>query len=193
MSLDYIHENPKVTMRREAERVRATLTLTGEEGEQAAQHFMDHLTVQDGQVIALYLPIRRELDTIPLVSRLLDAGVKMALPVIDPPKKTMVFREWHPDVPLTLGPYDILVPPADAAILTPDIYVVPLLAFDRRGYRLGYGGGYYDRVLAGHTSAITVGYAYAEQICLFNLPREEHDIPLQFVVTPQQVHDFRNF
>ena len=77
--------------------------------------------------------------------------------------------------------------------LEPDVVIVPLLAFDRRGYRLGQGGGYYDATLAdlrAKKNIIAVGLAYAQQACLFNLPVEEHDQKLDWVVTPQGAQEF---
>lgn len=183
----------KTELRAEAERVRAALILSGEEGEHAAQMFLNTLQPQAGQVVSIYWPIRRELDTFPLIEELHHLGVRTALPVTRTDDKTLDFIPYDGRQTLVPGPYGIPQPTGTPVL--PDIIVLPLLAFDRKGYRLGYGGGHYDRTLAklqqiGH-NVITVGYAYAEQICLFPLPRDDHDWRLDLVITPQNAHDFR--
>ena len=183
----------KSELRLEAERVRAALVLNGNEAEDAAALFMKSFTVHPGQVVALYWPVRRELDPLPLMEELHGKGVVTALPVIVPGQGYLNFVPYDGRHPLTPGPQGI--PQPHGVPVIPQLILVPLLAFDRRGYRLGYGGGHYDRTVAklradGH-NIVTVGYAYAEQICLFPLPSEPHDIRLDLVVTPQHVHDFR--
>ncbi len=183
----------KATIRQEAERVRAALRLTGDEGEKAAQVFLTHFLPQAGHKIALYWPVRRELDTFPLIEELHGLGAETLLPATNTSTGILDFIHYDGRQMLIPGPHGI--PQPQGTPVLPDIMLLPLLAFDRKGYRLGYGGGYYDRTLAkfaeiGH-KVVTVGYAYAEQICLFPLPREDHDIRLDFVVTPQATHDFR--
>lgn len=183
----------KADLRLEAERLRATLVLQGDEAGRAADLFIQTIAPQAGQVVTLYWPVRREIDTFPLIEALHGAGVRTALPVANVQTKMLDFVPYDGRQALTPGPHGI--PQPQGAPVLPDIIVLPLLAFDRRGYRLGYGGGYYDRTLAklqetGH-KVTTVGYAYAEQICLFPLPRLTHDIPLDWVITPQAAHDFR--
>lgn len=186
----------KDDLRAHAHDVRARLPLQGDEGEEAATQFLAAFPPRTGQVVALYRPINLELSTFPLMEQLHQAGVIVALPVIEPSTRTLAFHRWAPDTPMTPGPFGIPAPVADETPLVPEIIVTPLLAFDRRGTRLGTGGGYYDRTIAqlraaGHAPTI-IGYAYAEQICLFPLPREGHDIPLDAVVTPQGVQRFRS-
>ena len=184
----------KQTMRQEAARVRAALHLRGDEAEQAAERALTSLGPVTGQTIAIYIPIRHELDTMPLVDMLIKAGANLALPSLDVQKNTMCFRGWDGTRELIAGPYGIPAPDPQADEVLPDVVIVPLLAFDRRGNRLGYGGGHYDRILASlkaQKDVRAIGYAYAEQACLFPLPREDHDIRLDMVITPQGVHDFR--
>jgi 5-formyltetrahydrofolate cyclo-ligase len=186
--------NDKTDMRREAERVRSVLSLSGDEGDQAAARFMDVVKPAAGQVVAVYMPLRRELDTLPLIEKLRDLGVTLALPVTKKGARSMVFRVWDMDAPLVPGQYNIPEPSPESPEIHPDIAVIPMLAFDRRGTRLGYGMGHYDTTLSelrAKRLVLAVGYAYAEQICLFRLPREEHDIAMDLVVTPQGLHDFR--
>lgn len=183
----------KADLRLEAERVRAALQLNGDEAQHAAAKFRATFPLQPGHVVALYWPVRRELDPLPLMEGLHADGVITALPVVVPDRGVLDFFPYDGRHALTPGPHGIPQPNGEAVI--PHIIVLPLLAFDRRGYRLGYGGGYYDRTLAklrenGH-NVLAVGYAYAEQICLFPLPTEPHDVRLDFVITPQNVHDFR--
>ena len=135
-------------------------------------------------VVALYDPIRTEIDPRPgvagAVGRLL-----LAMPVIVGPGQPLRFRTWTPDAQMASGPFGVAVP-AVGAWCDPTVLIVPLLAFDARGYRLGYGGGYYDRTLArlraggGRVRAIGFGYA-AQQV--ERLPVEPTDQPLDAMVT----------
>ncbi len=184
----------KSELRLEAERVRAALILKGDEAEQVAAQFRTTFPIlEPGHIIGLYWPVRREIDPSPLIHMLHVEGIITALPVMHPETKTLDFIAYDGRQPLTPGPHGIPQPTGTSII--PHIIIVPMLAFDRRGFRLGYGGGYYDRTLAklrenGH-NVWAVGYAYAEQICLFPLPTEPTDVRMDFIITPQQVHDFR--
>jgi 5-formyltetrahydrofolate cyclo-ligase len=106
------------------------------------------------------------------------------------------FAFWKDDMELKRGgEHDVLEPVVNDSTrwLDPDIVIVPLLAFDRRGYRLGQGGGHYDATLEklrAKKKIIAVGLAYAQQACLFNLPVEDHDQKLDWVITPQGAHSF---
>ncbi len=105
----------------------------------------------------------------------------------------LVFRAWTKDTVLVRGLYGILEPSSDAEEVEPDIVLVPLAAFDRRGHRLGYGGGYYDRTLQGlrKTRRITAaGLAFSVQE-IGELPADAHDEPLDLVLTERDVIDFR--
>src|SRR6185503_17417551 len=101
---------------------------------------------------------------------------------------------WKDGDPLAEGAFGIMQPSTDAPKwVDPDIVVVPLLAFDRRGYRLGYGSGYYDVTLAAlraKKKIVAVGLGYGQQAVLFNLPSEPHDEKLDWVITPQKAHSF---
>lgn len=184
----------KADMRREAQSVRDNLPLSGDEGELAAARLIEKFTpFADNHIVAAYWPIKRELDTLPLLEKLHGAGTTIALPVVMKGQGELTFRHWAPDTNLVAGTFGVMVPPDDAPVMIPDTIILPLLAFDRRGNRLGYGGGYYDRTLAALRAQKTVtaiGYGYAEQICLFPLPRDEHDIRMDYIVTPQNLHDF---
>ncbi|MGF1461971.1 MAG: 5-formyltetrahydrofolate cyclo-ligase [Maricaulaceae bacterium] len=119
-----------------------------------------------GRVVAGYWPLGSEIDPRPLMAALADRGARLALPVVAAAQAPLVFRDWSPGTALEPGPNGTHHPPPSAAQVRPDWVLVPLLGFDSRGVRLGYGGGYYDRTLAALRSegAVTaVGLAYAGQ------------------------------
>ncbi len=162
--------------------------------EEAARLFIEHVAVSPGQVVAGYWPIGKEFDVRYILDDLLKAGVTCALPVAGKDTRIMRFIRWTAELPLTKGVHGTMEP-ADGDHVDPDILLVPLLAFDRRGYRLGQGGGYYDATLAdlrARKHIVAVGVGYAQQAVLFNLPVEDHDQKLDMIITPRGVHDFRN-
>ena len=138
-----------------------------------------------GGVVSLYWAIGDEAPTQPLMAALHEAGFDVALPVTGEAGSALTFRRWTPDSATVPGRMAIPEPPADATALTPDVLFVPLAAFDRRGHRVGYGAGFFDRTLArlraeGEVTAI--GVAYAAQEALF-IPAVDHDEPLDLIVT----------
>lgn len=188
-------DNPKDIMRREAKRHRDRIDLVDGDGDAAADLFMETMALRADQIVALYWPKGREFDTLPLMERLLTAGVTCALPVVVKDEWLLRFVAWNDGDALVDGPYGLKQPPVDenTAFVEPDIFVVPLLAFDRRGNRLGYGGGYYDETLRHYRAmkdVTAVGYGYAEQAVLFNLPAEDHDQKLDVMITPRGVQRF---
>lgn len=137
------------------------------------------------RIVSVFWSIGDELPTHALVAALDAAGFVVGLPVTGRRGTPLTFRRWHPDVPLVPGKMDIPEPPPEAETVEPDLLFVPLAAFDRRGHRIGYGAGFYDRTLAAlraKKTVVAVGLAYAAQEVLF-VPAEEHDQPLDFVVT----------
>lgn len=184
----------KEFIRAEAMKHRQMLQVHPDWADQAAAHFLDYVTVDPACVVALYYPKGKEMDTIPLAEKLWERGVRVALPVIESGSIGLKFSLWEKGAVLAEGVFGIPAPVKELFV-EPDIIVVPLLIFDQRGHRLGYGKGYYDAALASLRSTkqvMAVGYAYAEQACLFALPREDHDQKLDLVVTPQRVFDFRD-
>ncbi|WP_375202033.1 5-formyltetrahydrofolate cyclo-ligase [Hyphococcus sp.] len=154
-------------------------------GVHAAAHFMNAIPRKEGAVVSLYFPMRHELDTEPLVAALIEDGVTVALPVVARKKSPLVFRAYTPGDALVAGSYGEQIPAETAPEATPDILVIPLLAFTRDGGRLGYGGGYYDRTLEKlrKTGApVAVGYAYGAQE-VDALPLSPLDQPLDWIVT----------
>ena len=120
-----------------------------------------------GGAVSGFYPMTPEIDVLPTLSWFAGRGHPTALPVVVGRRLPLAFRAWLPGGPLERGALGIPFPAAGAANLVPEILLVPLLAFDRRGHRLGYGGGYYDRTLAdlrakGPVLAIGVGYAFQE-------------------------------
>ena len=137
-------------------------------------------------VIAAYLPIRSELSPLPLVAALAAAGMVTAMPVTPSPGNPLSFRAWAPGDALADGPYNTRQPPPDWPEITPHVILAPMLAFDDDGWRLGYGGGFYDRTLAGLRAAghrvAALGIAYDGQR-VGHAPTGPYDVRLDGVVT----------
>jgi 5-formyltetrahydrofolate cyclo-ligase len=114
-------------------------------------------------VVSGFWPIKEEIDIRPLMIELFGAGCQLALPVVQGRGKPLLFRAWRPGDPLEAGVFGTLQPPARRETVEPDALLVPLLACDEEGWRLGYGGGFYDRTLAGlrarrRVTAVGVGF-----------------------------------
>lgn len=143
------------------------------------------------RVFAGYWPIKGEPDLRPLMADLHRAGVRVALPVVETKRAPLVFRRWTPGMHMIRGDWNIPVPPPEAGVLTPDVALAPLVGWHRDGYRLGYGGGYFDRTLA-HLSpcpvAIGIGLQAAELATIYPQP---HDVPLDAIVTEDGVQVMR--
>lgn len=134
-------------------------------------------------VIAGYMPIRTEADPLPAMTDLAQSN-RLCVPVIAGQGLPLKFRAWHPDAAMIEGPFGARVP-AEGGWLVPQVLIVPLVAFDRCGNRLGYGGGFYDRTLEAlraKGSVTALGLAYAAQE-LPDLPLEPTDQPLDGIVT----------
>lgn len=135
-----------------------------------------------GMVVSGYWPIKSELDLQPWMIRMAAKGVRLALPVVETPKAPLVFRPWSPGAAMERGHWNIPVP-ARRDTLRSDIALAPLVGWDSEGYRLGYGGGYFDRTLAAERPrpfAIGVGLQAAKLGTIFPQP---HDIRLDAIVT----------
>jgi 5-formyltetrahydrofolate cyclo-ligase len=155
----------------------------------AAQHALQVLGDAGGKTVSLYMPIRGELDPLPLGEILRAAGAAIALPRVHSDNVPMSFREWRKDDPLAKGFGGIREPDENAPEVTPDILIVPLAAFDRRGFRIGYGKGHFDRTLgplAREERPVMIGYAFSFQE-VEEVPRELHDVPLDAVVTETEI------
>jgi 5-formyltetrahydrofolate cyclo-ligase len=152
-------------------------------GELAA-HLARHLEGHAFQIIAGYWPIGSEMDPVPAMRRLCAPGGQLALPEATQPGAPLIFRLWADYAPLLPGRFGTLHPAGPPVV--PDLVLVPLLAFDARGHRLGYGGGYYDRSLAGLPHARAIGCAYAAQQ-VDELPVGPYDAPLHAIATERGV------
>ncbi len=157
-------------------------------GPGAAGRLIDVLRPHRGRVLAGYAAIRTEIDPMPAMVAMAASG-HVCLPVIEGAGRPLSFRAWTPGASMTEGPFGAMVP-AFGAPLVPEVLIVPLVAFDRRGGRLGYGGGFYDRTLAGLRAGggapLAIGFAYAAQEA-DGLPQEPTDAPLDLVVTEREV------
>ena len=132
--------------------------------------------------ISFYWPFKAEPDLRPLMRQLAGAGLKLALPAVPVKQQPMVFHPWTPGCKMEHGILDIPVPVTDERV-TPTILLAPVVGFDARGFRLGYGGGYFDRTLAhlsGDWQVIGVGFDSQE---IPTIHPQGHDIPMNMIVT----------
>ncbi|MBA4223797.1 5-formyltetrahydrofolate cyclo-ligase [Bosea sp. (in: a-proteobacteria)] len=133
--------------------------------------------------VSAYWPMRSEADPRPILEALHERGLLLCLPAIA--GKRMHFRRWAPWEPIVPGGFGTLVPAPEQPEVKPTILIVPLAAFDRRGYRIGYGKGYYDRAITELEPTLTIGIAYAAQE-IAEVPAEAHDRRLDWVVTQDE-------
>lgn len=139
-----------------------------------------------GTVVSGFASLPDELDCMPLLGRLAGEGSQLALPIVQGKGRPLMFRAWSPGDAMDAGVWDIPQPKVDKAELAPDVLLVPLLAFDKAGWRLGYGGGFYDRTLRGLRTAkpiVAVGLAYDQQL-VDAVPHLDYDEQLDWVLTP---------
>ena len=151
------------------------------------------LPVAPGAVVSGFMPMKSEINPLPLLQKLADAGARLALPRIVGRGHPLSMRAWQFGAPLERGQWGIREPRADAPEVDPDILIVPLLAFDRAGYRLGFGAGYYDMTitaLRARKTIAAVGIAFAAQE-VPAVPRTERDARLDLVLTEREVIDLR--
>jgi 5-formyltetrahydrofolate cyclo-ligase len=185
-------ETAKAGLRAMAHRTRAAIysDARAEAAKAAAGHFFSGVELAPGEIVAAYWPIRDELDCRPVLTRLVDSGQPVCLPVVIGDGEALELRLWAEGEPLYPSGFGTLAPPEGAPVVEPDVILMPLLGFDKQGTRLGYGGGYYDRTLT-ILSKIPrlVGYAFASQE-IEHIPREPHDIPLDAVVTEAGYRSF---
>ncbi len=136
-----------------------------------------------GQVVAGFWPLPGEIDTRPLLQALAARGNPVCLPQTPPRGQPLRFHAWQPGAPLLPGRFGTVGP--DGPALVPEVVLVPLLAFDRTGARLGYGGGYYDRTLAALPGRPAIGCAFAAQE-VSRVPVEPTDRRLQAIATERE-------
>ena len=139
------------------------------------------------------MPLKSEINPLPLLQKFAEAGGRLALPAIAWRGKPLIMRAWEFGAPLDRGQWGIREPKPDAPEVEPDILLVPLLAFDRAGYRLGYGAGYYDMTihrLRALKPVTAVGIAFAAQE-VPKIPTTPRDERLDLVLTEREVIDLR--
>jgi 5-formyltetrahydrofolate cyclo-ligase len=152
------------------------------------------LPIAAGTIVSGFMPLKSEINPLPLMRKLTEQGARLTLPVIAGRGQPLVMREWTWGEPLVAGIWGIREPQPQARAVDPDIVLAPLLAFDRTGHRLGYGGGYYDLTIAqlrGRKTLAAVGLAFAVQE-VFTVPVTPRDAPLDLVLTERGVIDFRD-
>ena len=144
-------------------------------------------------IVSGFMPMKSEINPLPLMRKLAAAGARLALPVMAGRGQPLIMRAWGVGEPLAAGVWGIREPQPSAAVVAPDILLVPLLAFDRAGHRIGYGAGYYDMTIAAlraRQAVVAVGLAFAAQE-IAAVPATPHDAPLDLVLTEREVIDLR--
>jgi 5-formyltetrahydrofolate cyclo-ligase len=151
------------------------------------------IPVPRGAIVSGYSPMKSELNPVPLMRKLAELGVQLALPVVAGRGRPLIMRAWSFGEELASGVWGIREPKADAPEVFPDILLVPLAAFDRAGHRIGYGAGYYDRTIArlrAMKPVTAVGLAFAAQE-INRVPATAFDARLDLVLTEREVIDLR--
>lgn len=152
------------------------------------------LAISTGTIVSGFMPLKSEINPLPLMRTLAEAGASLALPVVAGRGKPLIMRSWSWGEPLVAGVWGIREPGPQSPILDPDILLVPLLAFDRAGHRIGYGAGYYDLTIAqlrAKKPIAAVGIAFAAQE-IETVPTTDFDAPLDLVLTEKATIDLRN-
>jgi len=151
------------------------------------------LCIERGMIVSGFSPMKSEINPVPLMRKLADAGARLALPAIAGRGKPLIMRAWSFGEPLASGQWGIREPVAGAPEVAPDILIVPLAAFDRAGHRIGYGAGYYDmtiNALRARKPVTAIGIAFAAQE-IPHVPATERDARLDLVLTENETIDFR--
>jgi 5-formyltetrahydrofolate cyclo-ligase len=167
-----------------AERAQAAETI-------AARAFP--VAIAPGAIVAGFMPMKSEINPLPLMRKLAATGAQLALPVVAGQGKPLIMRAWAFGEPLIAGVWGIREPAPFAPAVAPDMLIVPLLAFDRAGQRIGYGAGYYDLTIAAlraRQAVVAIGLAFAAQE-IAAVPATPRDAPLDLVLTEREAIDLR--
>jgi 5-formyltetrahydrofolate cyclo-ligase len=141
-----------------------------------------------GKIIAGYWPIGDEINCRPAIEKFASEGLQVVLPVVAGQGQVLIFRVWNPGEDLETGPFGTSHPGNGSAVRTPDVMLLPLVAFDNKGQRLGYGAGYYDRTIAALRASgkiLAVGVGYDEQE-IEHIPADDHDQVMDAVITDRR-------
>jgi 5-formyltetrahydrofolate cyclo-ligase len=182
----------KAALRDDARRRRAVLARSVPDFARRISRFADKISQAAAGVIAGYLPLRDEADPQELLEAIAALGRLLALPCVAERGEPLLFRRWSFGETVTANRFGIREPASTAAVVVPSLVLVPLLAFDSKGHRLGYGGGYYDRTLdrlRRDAEVTAIGVAFAGQE-MENLPIATHDHRLDLIVTEHGVRTF---
>ena len=158
--------------------------IASDQAERVRNNFLKNISVSPASIIATYIPTQSELNIDKLNRALGYIGCKLCLPCLD--VSGLVFREWGIYTELTPNKFGILEPNQKSKIKNPEIIIVPTLGFNPAKFRIGYGGGYYDRTFVS-SKALKVGVAFAAQLVTENF-QEAHDIPLDLIITEESVY-----
>ena len=151
-------------------------------GDKAQQRLLDSCDLRQYTILGIYWPMRGEIDIRNLACGHIDAGGMVGLPVVVEKSAPVEFWQWSPGMKMRPGVWNIPVP-VERVVLTPDALIVPLVGFDGSRYRLGYGGGYYDRTIAAAAKRpFCIGLGYAES-GLNTIYPQPHDMPMDLIVT----------
>ena len=151
------------------------------------------LAIGPGAIVSGFTPLKSEINPLPLLQKLGEAGARLALPAVAGRGKPLIMRAWQFGAPLDRGQWGIREPKPEAPEVDPDILLVPLLAFDRAGHRIGYGAGYYDMTIARLRTikpVTAIGIAFATQE-IAAVPATPRDARLDLVLTEREVIDLR--
>ena len=187
-------EEAKAALRLRARHTRAAIlhSARADAAATVAGHFFDAIALAPGDVVAGYWRIKDEMDCQPILVRLMDSFQPVCLPVVLGDELPLELRLWEQGAPLYEAGFGTLAPSELAPQAEPDIILMPLLGFDKRGTRLGYGGGYYDRTLERLSKRPRlVGLAFAAQE-LEDIPRDAHDVPLDTIITEHGARHFEH-
>jgi 5-formyltetrahydrofolate cyclo-ligase len=185
-------ENPKLQLRANALAKRDL--LPPQERQAGAEKLAARALPVDvsAKIVSGFMPMKTEINPLPLLRRLADAGAQLALPAIDARGKPLIMRAWKIGDELKAGQWGIREPLPQAAQVDPDILLVPLAAFDRAGHRIGYGAGYYDMTIHGlraKKKVVAIGIAFAAQE-IPRVPATERDERLDFIMTERETIAF---
>ncbi|HVY52106.1 MAG TPA: 5-formyltetrahydrofolate cyclo-ligase [Devosia sp.] len=185
-------EEAKAALRLRARATRAAIlnSSRASAARAVADHFFRAVPLRPSDIVAGYWRIKDEMDCQPILIRLMDTFQPVCLPVVLGEDQPLALRLWEQGAPLYEAGFGTLAPSELAPQVEPDVIIMPLLGFDGRGTRLGYGGGYYDRTLERLSKKPRlVGIAFAAQE-LDAIPHEPHDFPLDVIVTEQGARSF---